>query len=174
LALESGRLQGEAAGFLQNAIAYMGGFVNHRIKPVAQERCIQRKISGFVNVAQYRKTLFLISVENGDFLLQSKFCHDIIFTNHGTWRFIFIVHECKRFLTLERRTGFMDTPTIYDVSRPSAAPLWGVSVSCFPALFQKFPAPLLDFSGFCHSQVTVISSNLIFQKVGVCTQQSVP
>ena len=27
-------------------------FVNHRIKPVAQERCIQRKISGFVNVAQ--------------------------------------------------------------------------------------------------------------------------
>ena len=63
--------------------------------------------------------LFLISVENGDFLLQSKFCHDIIFTNHSTWRFIFIVHECKRFLTLERRTGFMDPPTIYDVSRLS-------------------------------------------------------
>ena len=55
-------------------------------------------------------------------------------------------------------------------SRPPS----GVSVSCFPALFQKFPAPLLDFSGFCRSQVTVISSNLIFQKVGVCTQQSVP
>ena len=36
LVLESGRLQGEAAGFLQNAIAYMGGFVNYRIKPVAQ------------------------------------------------------------------------------------------------------------------------------------------
>ena len=50
----------------------------------------------------------------------------------------------------------------------------GISISRFPALFQKFPTPLLDFSGFCHSQVTVISSNLIFQKVGVCTQQSVP
>ena len=49
-----------------------------------------------------------------------------------------------------------------------------ISISRFPALFQKFPTPLLDFSGFCHSQVTVISGNLIFQKVGVCTQQSVP
>ena len=27
----------------------------------------------------------------------------------------------------------------------------GVSISSFPALFQKFPAPLLDFSSFCHS-----------------------
>ena len=56
------------------------------------------------------------------------------------------------------------------LSRPPS----GVSISSFPALFQKFPAPLLDFSGFCHSQVTVISGNLIFQKVSVCTQQSVP
>ena len=32
---------------------------------------------------------------------------------------------------------------------------------------------LLDFSGFCHSQLAVISGNLIFQKVSVCTQQSV-
>ena len=53
------------------------------------------------------------------FYCNPNFCHDIIFTNHSTWRFIFIVHECKRFLTLERRTGFMDTPTIYDVSRLS-------------------------------------------------------
>ena len=55
-------------------------------------------------------------------------------------------------------------------SRPPS----GVSISSFPALFPKFPAPLLDFSGFCHSQLAVISGNLIFQKVGVCTQQSVP
>ena len=58
--------------------------------------------------------------------------------------------------------------TIYFPTAPS-----GVSISSFPALFPKFPAPLLDFSGFCHSQVTVISGNLIFQKVGVCIQQGV-
>ena len=49
-----------------------------------------------------------------------------------------------------------------------------ISISRFPALFQKFPTPLLDFSGFCHSQFTLVSGNFIFQKVGVCTQQSVP
>jgi hypothetical protein len=36
LALESGRLLGEATGFLQNAIAYIGGFMNYRIEPVTQ------------------------------------------------------------------------------------------------------------------------------------------
>ncbi|MCI6016943.1 hypothetical protein [Dysosmobacter sp.] len=36
LVLESGRLLGEAAAFLQNAIAYIGGFVNYRIEPVTQ------------------------------------------------------------------------------------------------------------------------------------------
>ncbi|WP_337760334.1 hypothetical protein, partial [Dysosmobacter sp.] len=36
LALESGRLLGEAAAFFQNAIAYIGSFVNYRIEPVTQ------------------------------------------------------------------------------------------------------------------------------------------
>ena len=36
LVLESGRLQGGAIAFLQNAIAYIGGFVNYRIEPVTQ------------------------------------------------------------------------------------------------------------------------------------------
>jgi hypothetical protein len=39
---------------------------------------LQRKISEFVNVAQCRKMLFLISVENGDFLLQCHKCTCII------------------------------------------------------------------------------------------------